>query len=53
MGGAAARNLLEEGKQVRTLLRKPEKAEAFLDQGAKIQQGDLNDSRGSLGRSMV
>ena len=37
VGGAAARRLLAEGKQVRTLLRTPEKAKAFADQGVKIQ----------------
>ena len=44
VGGAAARYLLAQGKQVRTLLRSPEKAKAFAEQGVEIQQGDLNDS---------
>lgn len=43
VGGAAARRLIAEGKQVRTLLRIPEKARAFADQGVEIQQGNLND----------
>lgn len=44
VGGAAARYLLAQGKQVRTLLRSPEKAKAFAEQGVEIQKGDLNDS---------
>jgi uncharacterized protein YbjT (DUF2867 family) len=44
VGGAAARHLLAKGKQVRTLLRTPEKAKAFADQGVEIHQGDLNDA---------
>src|SRR5258708_5812767 len=44
VGGAAARHLLAEGKQVRTLSRTPKKAKAFADQGVEIQKGDLNDS---------
>jgi uncharacterized protein YbjT (DUF2867 family) len=44
VGGAAARPLLAKGKQVRTLLRTPEKAKEFADQGVEIQQGDLNDA---------
>jgi uncharacterized protein YbjT (DUF2867 family) len=51
VGGAAARRLLAEGKQVRTLLRTPEKAKAFADEGVEIQQGDLNDS-GALARAL-
>jgi uncharacterized protein YbjT (DUF2867 family) len=44
VGGAAARQLLAKGKHVRTLLRTPEKAKAFADQGVEIQQGNLNDA---------
>lgn len=43
VGGAAARHLLTQGKKMRTLLRAPEKAKAFAEQGVEIQQGDLND----------
>jgi uncharacterized protein YbjT (DUF2867 family) len=43
VGGAAARRLLAQGRQVRSLLRTPEKAKAFMDSGVQIQQGDLND----------
>ena len=51
VGGAAARHLLAKGKQVRTLLRTPEKAKAFADQGVEIQQGDLNDAE-ALARAL-
>ena len=51
VGGAAARHLLAEGKQVRTFLRTPEKAKAFADQGVEIQQGDLNDAE-ALARAL-
>ena len=44
VGGAAARHLLAKGKEVRTLLRTPEKAKAFAELGVDIQQGDLNDA---------
>jgi uncharacterized protein YbjT (DUF2867 family) len=43
VGGAAARHLLAKGKQVRTLLRTPRKAQGFAEQGVEIRQGDLND----------
>ena len=52
VGGAAARHLLAESKQVRTLLRTPEKAKAFADQGVEVQQGDLNDA-GALARALA
>lgn len=51
VGGAAARQLLAEGKQVRTLLRTPEKARAFADRGVDIRQGDLNDTE-ALARAL-
>lgn len=51
VGGAAARHLLAKGKQVRTLLRTPEKAKAFAEQGVEIQQGDLNDAE-ALARAL-
>ena len=51
VGGAAARRLIAAGKQVRTLLRTPEKAKAFADQGVEIQQGNLNDSE-ALARAL-
>ena len=49
VGGAAARHLLSKGKQIRTLLRTPEKAKAFEEQGVQIQQGDLNDPEALAG----
>ena len=51
VGGAAARHLLTRGKQIRTLLRAPEKAKAFAEQGVEIQQGDLNDAE-ALARAL-
>lgn len=51
VGGAAARNLLAQGKQVRTLARTPEKAKAFQDQGVDVQQGDLNNPQ-ALARAL-
>jgi uncharacterized protein YbjT (DUF2867 family) len=51
VGGAAARHLLARGKQVRTLLRTPQKAKAFADQGVEILQGDLNDAE-ALARAL-
>jgi len=51
VGGAAARHLLTKGKQIRTLLRTPEKAKAFAEQGVEIQQGDLNDAE-ALARAL-
>ncbi len=51
VGGAAARYLLAQGKQVRSLLRTPEKAGLFANQGVEVHQGDLNDS-GALARAL-
>lgn len=51
VGGAAARHLLSQGKQIRTLLRTPGKAKDFADQGVEIQQGDLNDAE-ALARAL-
>ena len=51
VGGNAARYLLAKGEQVRTLLRAPEKAKGFADQGVEIQQGDLNDAH-ALARAL-
>ena len=49
VGGAAARHLLAKGKRVRTLLRTPEKAKAFAEQGVEIVQGDLKDAEALAG----
>ena len=51
VGGAAARHLLAKGKQIRTLLRTPEKAKAFADQGVEVQLGNLNDAE-ALARAL-
>lgn len=51
VGGAAAGHLLAKGKQVRTLLRTPEKAKAFADRGVEIHRGDLNDAE-ALARAL-
>lgn len=51
VGGAAARHLLAKGKQVRTLLRTPQKANAFAEQGVEVRQGDLNDAQ-ALARAL-
>ena len=52
VGGAAARHLLGQGKQVRTLLRTPERAKAFAELGVEIQQGNLNDAN-ALARALA
>ncbi len=44
VGGSAARHLLAQGKQVRTLARSPEKAKDFASQGVEVREGDLNDA---------
>lgn len=43
VGGAAARKLLKQGHQVRTLARDPQKAAEWAKQGVEVRQGDLND----------
>ncbi len=43
VGGAAARQLLEEGHTVRTLARDPLKAAKWSQKGVDVQQGDFND----------
>lgn len=43
VGGAAARQLLKQGRTVRTLARDPQKASAWSKQGVEIIKGDLND----------
>ena len=49
--GWGPRHLLAKGKQVRTLLRTPDKAKAFADQGVEIHQGDLNQAE-ALARAL-
>jgi uncharacterized protein YbjT (DUF2867 family) len=44
VGGAAARGLLAQGKQVRALVRDPRKAAAWADKGVELVKGDWNDA---------
>jgi uncharacterized protein YbjT (DUF2867 family) len=44
VGGATARGLLAKGKQVRALVRDPQKAAAWASQGVELIQGDFDDS---------
>jgi uncharacterized protein YbjT (DUF2867 family) len=44
VGGATARHLLKQGKQVRALVRNPEKAAKWADQGVELAEGDWNDA---------
>lgn len=44
VGGAAARQLLAAGHEVRTLARDPQKAAAWAQQGVDVRKGDFNDS---------
>src|ERR1700744_5447159 len=44
VGGATARHLLKQGKQVRALVRNREKAAQWADQGVELVDGDWNDA---------
>src|SRR3984885_2173697 len=44
VGGATARHLLKQGKQVRAFVRDREKAAKWADQGVELVEGDWNDS---------
>ena len=44
VGGAAARQLLQQGHTVRTLARNPQKAAEWSKQGVDVREGDSNDS---------
>ena len=44
VGGATARHLLKQGKQVRALVRDRAKAAKWADQGVELVDGDWNDS---------
>jgi uncharacterized protein YbjT (DUF2867 family) len=44
VGGAAARQLLAHGHQLRTLARNPQKAAAWSAQGVDVQPGDWTDT---------
>lgn len=49
VGGAAARQLLEEGHTVRTLARDPLKAAQWSRDGVDVRQGDFNDAAAVAG----
>lgn len=44
VGGAAAQKLLDEGHEVRALVRDPQKAAGWSDRGVDVRQGDLTDA---------
>src|SRR6202041_1654440 len=44
VGGATARHLLKQGKQVRALVRNREKAAKWADQDVELVDGDWNDA---------
>jgi uncharacterized protein YbjT (DUF2867 family) len=44
VGGAAARHLLKQGKQVRALVRTRDNAAKWADQGVELVDGDWNDA---------
>jgi len=44
VGGAAARRLLQQGKQVRALVRDEGKAKAWADQGVELVKGEWEDA---------
>jgi uncharacterized protein YbjT (DUF2867 family) len=44
VGGATARHLLKQGKQVRALVRNRDKAAKWTDQGVELVDGDWNDT---------
>ena len=44
VGGATAQHLLNQGKQVRALVRNREKAAKWADQGVELVDGDWNDA---------
>jgi uncharacterized protein YbjT (DUF2867 family) len=44
VGGATARHLQKQGKQVRALVRNREKAAKWADQGVELVDGDWNDA---------
>jgi uncharacterized protein YbjT (DUF2867 family) len=44
VGGATARTLLAGGHSVRALVRNPEKASAWAEQGVELVPGDLTDA---------
>jgi uncharacterized protein YbjT (DUF2867 family) len=53
VGGATARHLLKQGKQVRALVRNREKAAKWADQRVELVDGDWNDATAIAARSKV
>lgn len=51
VGGATAKHLLAQGKEVRALVRSPEKAANWADQGVELIDGDWNDTA-AIGRAL-
>jgi uncharacterized protein YbjT (DUF2867 family) len=49
VGGATARHLLQQGKQVRALVRNREKAAKWASQGVELIEGDWNDAAAITG----
>jgi len=43
VGGAIADSLLEQGAQIRAIVRNPEKAARWRDRGAEIAVADVDD----------
>ena len=44
VGGATAKHLLAQGKEVRALVRNREKASSWANRGVELVDGDWNDS---------
>lgn len=44
VGGAVAQNLLAKGHKVRALVRNPEKAASWAEQGVELIEGDFNNA---------
>lgn len=51
VGGAAARHLLAQGKQVRALVRNPQKAADWANQGVELVPGEWEDAA-ALGKAL-
>ena len=49
VGGATARHLLAKGQKVRALVRDPQRAAAWVDEGVEVLQGDLGDGKAVAG----
>ena len=51
VGGATAKHLLAQGKEVRALVRNREKTSSWANQGVELVDGDWNDSA-AIGRAL-